>query len=115
MRTRSGRAVKEVLKEYLGRHGLARRVAQASIVHEWAELVGPQVAKVTEPTSVDSEGRLWVRVASAAWMQELQLMSPTIVRELAVRGKRIKRIRWVLGTVQPPPTPSTRAPNDDTT
>jgi hypothetical protein len=30
----------------------------------------------------------------------LQLMSPTIVRQLGERGKSIKRIHWMLGTIE---------------
>lgn len=85
----------EVLKKYFGRHGLTRRIDQADIVNKWSDLVGPQVAGVTEPQSVDRNGTLWVRVKSAAWMQELQLLSPTIIHELAKRGKRVKYIRWM--------------------
>jgi hypothetical protein len=33
-------------------------------------------------------------------MQELQLMSPTIIEELARKGKRVKRIHWMLGTIE---------------
>ncbi|MCZ6916231.1 MAG: DUF721 domain-containing protein [Gemmatimonadetes bacterium] len=90
----------EVLKKYFGQQGLTRRVAQADIVNQWAELVGPQVAGVTEPQSVDRHGTLWVRVKSASWMQELQLMSPTIIHELAKRGKRIKYVRWMLAPIE---------------
>jgi predicted nucleic acid-binding Zn ribbon protein len=90
----------ETLKAYFGRHGLIRRVRQASVVNEWADIVGEQVASVTEPDSVGKDGTLRVRVRSAAWMQELQLMSPTIVRQLGERGKSIKRIHWMLGTFE---------------
>ncbi len=99
MRRKGTGAVAEILKEYFGRHGLMRRIGQASIVNEWAGLVGDQVARVTEPDSVDASGTLRVRVRSAAWMQELQLMSPTIIEELAKKGKRVKRIHWMLGTI----------------
>ncbi len=100
MRHKGTGAVAEILKEYFGRHGLIRRIGQASIVNDWAGLVGDQVASVTEPDSVDASGTLRVRVRSAAWMQELQLMSPTIIQELAKKGKRVKRIHWMLGTIE---------------
>jgi predicted nucleic acid-binding Zn ribbon protein len=91
--------VGEAIESYLGRAGLRNRVQQAGVVNEWAELVGSQLAKVTEPESVDQDGTLWVRVKSAAWIQELQLMSPTILKELAQKGRRLKRIRWKAGEV----------------
>jgi predicted nucleic acid-binding Zn ribbon protein len=43
---------------------------------------------------VTRDGTLFVAVGSAAWAQELQLMSPTILAALGRRGKRIKRIVW---------------------
>ena len=89
----------EILTGYLERRKLQPRLQQASVINDWEELVGQQLAKVTEPDSVDREGTLRVRVQSAAWLQELQLMSPTIIKELARKGKRIKRIWWTLGTM----------------
>ena len=89
----------EILTGYLERRKLQPRLQQASVINDWQELVGQQLAKVTEPDSVDREGTLRVRVQSAAWLQELQLMSPTIIKELVRKGKRIKRIWWTLGTM----------------
>ncbi|HYS19665.1 MAG TPA: DUF721 domain-containing protein [Gemmatimonadales bacterium] len=91
-------AVREALQSYLARTGLERRLAQAQVVPEWPRLVGPQIAKVTEPESVTADGTLFVRVATSAWMTELQLMAPEIMARLnAGRGPgRIKTIRWLL-------------------
>ena len=99
MSSKGTRTIGESLTDYFGRHGLVRRISQASIINDWAELVGDQVASVSEPDSVDKAGTLRVRVESAAWLQELQLMSPTIIKGLAVKGRRIKRIHWMLGVV----------------
>ncbi len=84
----------EALKAYLRKAGIKRRVEQASVIPEWAELVGPQIAAVTTPHMVTQDGKLFVGVASAAWMQELQLMSPEILRKLGRRGKKVRRIVW---------------------
>ncbi len=82
----------------LTRAGLAERVARAQVVAEWPRLVGPQVAAVTAPESVTPDGTLFVRVATSAWMTELQLMAPQILAAVnAGRGAgRIKTIRWLL-------------------
>ena len=90
--------VREALQSYLSRTGLERRLAQAQVVPEWPRLVGPQIAAVTEPESVTADGTLFVRVATSAWMTELQLMTPEIMARLnAGRGAgRIKTIRWLL-------------------
>ena len=91
------RRVSEVIKSYFGRQGITRRIRQASVVGDWEVLVGSQVANVTTPVSVDADGTLRVRVESSAWMQELQLMSPTILKTLREDRRPIKRIRWMLG------------------
>ena len=84
----------DALGAYIKRSGLKRRLDQASVIPEWPELVGPQIAEVTTPLSVGPDGTLFVSVTSAAWMQELQLMSADILRRLGERGKKIKRIVW---------------------
>jgi predicted nucleic acid-binding Zn ribbon protein len=89
--------VGEALAAYLRRTGLKARIDQASVVEEWPKLVGAPVARVTEAEGVTADGVLFVRVATAAWMQELQLMSPDILRRLGQAGKKIRRIVWRLG------------------
>ncbi len=91
--------VREVLTSYLDRHNLQARVQQASVINDWEKLIGVQLASVTEPDSIDRDGTLRVRVQSAAWLQELQLMSPTIISELARQGQTIQRIWWSLGPI----------------
>ena len=87
-------SLEEALKAYLRKAGIKRRIDQASVIPEWPELVGPQIAAVTVPYLVTQDGKLFVGVASAAWMQELQLMSPEILKKLGARGKKIRRIVW---------------------
>jgi predicted nucleic acid-binding Zn ribbon protein len=67
---------------------------EASVVPEWPELVGEKIAEVTTPREVRRDGTLVVSVKTSAWMQELQLMEPTIRQQLLKRGKKIKRIVW---------------------
>ena len=52
----------------------------------------PDIVLVT--VGVTKDGTLFVLVASAAWMQELQLMTPTVLARLGERSKAIKRIIW---------------------
>ncbi len=90
-------AVGEALEGYLTRSGLGPRLAQARVVTEWAGLVGAQVAAVTTAESVSPDGTLFVRVATSAWRNELQLMMPELMARVnAGRGAgRIKTIRWL--------------------
>lgn len=97
-RSRGPVAVGEALGAYLARAGLAGRVAQAQVIPDWPKLVGAPIAAVTTPESISPDGTLFVRVATSAWMTELQLMAPEIMARInAGRGAgRIKTIRWLL-------------------
>ncbi len=93
----------DALASYLRQAGLVKRVEQAGIVEEWAELVGPQIAAVTRPESVTPDGVLRVRVATAAWANELSLMTPRVLARLnASRAGRVREIRWVPGPLDRP-------------
>jgi predicted nucleic acid-binding Zn ribbon protein len=89
-RPKGPQQVGELLSGFLNRRGLAARVEAASVVPEWPELVGPQIAAVTEPLRV-SDGRLFVAVATSAWIMELNMMKADIMRRLNA-GKRKGRI-----------------------
>lgn len=95
-------AVGEALQQYLAKSGLAKRLAQAQVIPDWPRLVGAQIASVTAPESVTPDGTLFVRVATSAWMTELQLMAPEIMARINAGGGgqggagRIKTIRWLL-------------------
>jgi predicted nucleic acid-binding Zn ribbon protein len=87
----------EVLKTYLEGAGLEERVAEASVVPEWAERVGDAIAAVTTPLRV-SRGCLMVGVRSSAWLMELKVLEREIVRRVnagRTQGK-IQRIRFTM-------------------
>lgn len=91
-------AVGDVLSRFLARSGLAPKVEAASVLTEWNERVGPQIAAVTEPIRV-SEGTLFVAVATSAWMMELNLLKGDLMRHVnAGKGEgRIQQIVFVMG------------------
>jgi predicted nucleic acid-binding Zn ribbon protein len=90
--------VSEVLARVLAEAGIADRVEQAAVVPEWPSLVGGAVAAVTEPLLITSDGTLFVAVTTNAWMTELSLMEPELLR--AINGKpgrpAVRKIRWRL-------------------
>jgi predicted nucleic acid-binding Zn ribbon protein len=86
--------VGELLSRFLNRKGLAAKVEAASVVPEWATLVGPQIAAVTEPLRV-SDGVLFVAVETSAWIMELNLMKGDILRYVNA-GKREGRINGIV-------------------
>jgi predicted nucleic acid-binding Zn ribbon protein len=99
---RGGRPVSlgTALRAWLDDAGLGRRLELTQALDHWAAAVGPQVAAVTQPESVNAQGILWVRVASSAWANELSLMSPRILAQLNQLGARqaqIREIRWLVG------------------
>ncbi|NOT07209.1 MAG: DUF721 domain-containing protein [Gemmatimonadales bacterium] len=88
----------QLLDEWLNKSGLAKRLDVSQVVDRWADVVGPQVAAVTRAEAVNSEGTLWVRVATSAWANELSLMAPRILARLNQdRRGTIKEIRWLTG------------------
>jgi predicted nucleic acid-binding Zn ribbon protein len=91
-------ALGDVLAGVLKDTGIAARVEQAGIIPEWSVLVGAQIAAVTEPMSITADGTLFVNVTTNAWMNELSLMEPELLRALNAKDGRVavKRIRWLL-------------------
>jgi predicted nucleic acid-binding Zn ribbon protein len=86
----------QVVSGVLKESGIADRVAQAAVIPDWPALVGPRIARVTEPMSVTAQGTLFVAVTTNAWMTELSLMEPDLLRRLNQRTGRlqIRKIRW---------------------
>lgn len=86
----------DVVSGVLTQAGLSDRVAQAAVIPEWPSLVGPQIARVTQPLSVTRQGTLFVAVTTNGWMTELSLMEPDLLRRLNQRTGRlqIRKIRW---------------------
>ena len=93
---RPPRKLGDVMSKVLKDAGIADRITQAHVIPDWAKLVGPQIAKVTEPLSITPQGTLFVAVKTNAWMTELSLMEPDLLRRLNERTGRlqIRKIRW---------------------
>ena len=89
----------QVLAEYLKAAGLADRVEQAAVIPEWPRLVGPQIAAVTQPLVITSDGTLFVAVETSPWMAELTLIEPSLLKALnAQKNDRppVTKIRYRL-------------------
>jgi len=91
-------AVGDVLASVLKHAGLTDRVAQASVIPEWPTLVGAQIAAVTEPVSIQQDGTLVVLVRTNAWMNELSLLEPELLKSLNRDRSRppVTKLRWTL-------------------
>jgi predicted nucleic acid-binding Zn ribbon protein len=88
----------DVLADVIRAAGIEQRVEQAGIIPEWSSLVGASIATVTEPQSIAADGTLFVHVTTNAWMMELSMMEPELLRALNAKPGRIavKKIRWLL-------------------
>lgn len=66
------------------------------MIPEWPDLVGPQIAHVTEPLSIARDGTLFVAVKTNAWMNELSLLEPQLLTSINAKTDRprVARIRW---------------------
>ncbi len=94
-----------LLPQLVRKLGLAKEIARQDALTRWEQVVGERIAAVTETTAV-SRGVLFVRVASSAWLSELNLMRQDILRRLnAGQGEgRVERIVFTLsagGTGRP--------------
>jgi predicted nucleic acid-binding Zn ribbon protein len=95
---RKPEAIGNVVGSFLREAKLDERVEAAQVVPEWESLVGKQIATVTKPISVTRDGTLFVSVKTNAWMTELSLMEPQILRALNAKAgrSRIRKIRLQL-------------------
>ena len=91
-------ALADALSGWIRRSGMRKRLELAEVIEMWPELVGPQIAAVTEAVSVSPDGTLLVRVKSPGWATELGLMTPRILARVnGSKAGRIKHVRWMVG------------------
>lgn len=91
----------DALAEYIEAAGMEERLAEAAVVPDWADCVGPAIAAATRPIHV-SRGTLLVAVRSSAWLMELHMMERQILRKLNAdreRG-RLTRLRFVMDSAR---------------
>jgi predicted nucleic acid-binding Zn ribbon protein len=91
-------ALGNVVAKWLRSSGLSERVDQAAVIPEWPRLVGRQIAAVTTPKSITANGTLFVEVTTNAWMNELSLLEPELLKSINATAGRapVVRIRWLL-------------------
>lgn len=84
-------------------------------LRDWEVAVGTRIAARTKPLRLE-RGVLQVIVSSAAWSQELSLLSTTIAEQLRARGIAVDSLRFSVGKLEPdarpPRRPKKRAPAD---
>lgn len=86
----------EAIARFLRQHGHSDRVARAAVLDDWRDVVGPQIARMTEALSIGADGTLVVGVTTNAWMAELSMHEPEFLERLnaGFSSPRVSRIRW---------------------
>ncbi len=95
----------------LNQLGIAERVERATVLNDWAEIVGPGIAERATPVGFN-EGTLFVEVMSASWRMELNMMRRDLLRRLNA-GKKRGRIEKIV-FVQADGTPEGGGPRRTT-
>jgi predicted nucleic acid-binding Zn ribbon protein len=68
-----------VLREAMGSERFRRGLALGRLARSWDEVVGPRLARETEPLSLE-EGGLVVSVSSGAWGAQVRFLAHEICR-----------------------------------
>jgi len=83
-RARAVTTAADAIRAALDFHKLTNQVRGERVIAEWADLVGPRIAQRTRPDRI-VDRVLWVEVASSAWLHELSLLKPQLLRGLLER------------------------------
>jgi hypothetical protein len=91
-----------VLAELVERLPFRERLREHAVWNVWDEVVGPLLASKSAPIRIE-EGKLFVRVANSAWMQELQFLKDDIRSRLNHRlgASVVRGLYLVLGAGKP--------------
>lgn len=86
-------AIGTVLNRLFSNLGIAGGIKQQQAILAWNDVVGPVIAKVTEPVRIE-HGRLYVEVENNTWRQELHFYKHQIVEKLnnELKSKIVKEI-----------------------
>lgn len=97
------------------RNGLGEEFREQEPLFHWAQVVGPRIARLTEPLQVRG-GVLYVRVGHPVFAQELTQLRQEYLRRLNARlgEERLKEIRFKVGELPLPNAPASKADPDPT-
>lgn len=80
-RRRFPQSLGSVLQEVISSFGIEDKLYQGQIVATWQEIAGERIGREVEKTWV-KEGKLFVRIKSPVWRQELHLNRDSWCRRL---------------------------------
>ncbi len=73
-----------IIRQWLQQSGLSDKLKEQSVPNYWTEIVGEAVARHAEVERID-KGRMYIRVSSAVWRNELMLRRDEIKRKINER------------------------------
>ncbi len=82
--SRKPRILHDILEEYLQKHPNQEKVKRGKVLSVWKEVVGPQIANVSQNVHFERD-QLVVEVPHSAWRHELHMNRDSIVRKLNQR------------------------------
>lgn len=102
MKRRQPAPIGGIVDGLLDRLGITEQVERATVLNDWAEIVGPGIAEKATPVGFN-DGTLFVEVISASWRMELNMMRRDLLRRLNEGKKRgrIERIVFVQADGKP--------------
>ena len=78
-----------ILKEIVKKYHLEKDLLDRNIFDSWAEIVGPELAKICEPVKLDN-GKLTLRAKTQIWRQELGNRQKELLNSIKTKTKEIK-------------------------
>lgn len=82
MKTRkSPEKIGNLIDSILSERGYLSVCKEWDVVAKWKDLVGEKIASVTECTRME-DGRLYVKVSSASWRNEISFLKPEIIKKI---------------------------------
>ena len=86
----------KVLEQILKNYGLELKLKESEALNIWNDIAGKKISRITEPLKIQ-DGRLFIRVSSPSWRNELVLLKPKIIEKMNERigSKIIKEIIFV--------------------
>jgi len=77
-------SIGSIIKQWLRDNGYEEKVRENSVPGYWTEIVGEAVARQAHVERID-RGRMYVRVESAVWRNELLMRRDEIIRKVNER------------------------------
>jgi predicted nucleic acid-binding Zn ribbon protein len=82
-------SIQDAMLNLMRELGIAPKMAQYDVLAAWPDVVGPQIARVTNPQRMEN-GILYVAVTTAPWRAELSMKRLELIEKLNTHvGTRI--------------------------